>query len=752
MLNGVDNFTGDSPGMREDVYNENLIDNSKPREERDYKEIYPDLKETKQLKVFVQTDNVDDKKYDNKYLIPGMKNPQYSLRRKLKDEHKNIKFSRKIINDYGFQDPSAVLSKQPSEFLIRPFSLAKNETIQNLMKKKKNQVEYDMDEQDWVYLSTRNQQPETYIKISPEVFEIMITQLENEWDNLERQMSTILSSEDDGNKMLILDEGMEYKYGSDDGVVVGSAEEQRCAVCNDSECDNSNAIVFCDGCDIAVHQECYGIAFIPEGQWLCRKCMISKNRIVDCVFCPSKTGAFKQLDNSLWGHVVCGLWINETYFANPIYLEPIEGLDSIPKSRWKLTCYICKQKIGACIQCCNRNCFQAYHVTCAKRACLYMNYTKGIQGALLDKSTLRSYCDKHGPPEWDRENCLMCINKTRLYYTDMKKLHERNDKLARTQQTANKFNIFKWKTEKNTPIAPKLFSDKLFQLLISLNVEDHQNINPSQLALLKDLGYKPQRSKQQLWDEMRQICDEVCRYWCLKREDKNGAPLIRKNNDLMSTSSIVYGSNDPEELSRKIEIANILIEDIDRVIGLTSQTVQRQVYQDAILQAEFEIVDRFYFPLKVILQDFTQALEKLDHNRILFHYKPKTSQEITWSTIKLRIATYHYTCLDQFVADIEELRLTIALQNKASNNITKLINKVHRRLSDALPSLRTIEQRICVDSPSHTIKAPFVNINGLNAYLTEYCPAQQLALEDLSEVDELSENDNRLLLNFLNSS
>ena len=180
-------------------------------------------------------------------------------------------------------------------------------------------------------------------------------------------MSSISSTEDENNRLLTLDEGLDNnKYGNDDGIVVGSVVEQKCAVCNDSDCDNSNAIVFCDGCDIAVHQECYGIAFIPEGQWLCRKCMINKNREIDCVFCPSKTGAFKQLDNSLWSHVICALWINELYFANPIYMEPIEGVDLIPKSRWKLTCYICKQKVGACIQCCNRSCFQAYHVTCAK--------------------------------------------------------------------------------------------------------------------------------------------------------------------------------------------------------------------------------------------------------------------------------------------------------------------------------------------------------------------------------------------------
>ena len=60
--------------------------------------------------------------------------------------------------------------------------------------------------------------------------------------------------------------------------------------------------------------------------------MINKNRTTECVFCPSTTGAFKQLDNSLWSHVICGLWINELYFANPIYMEPIEGMEGIPKA------------------------------------------------------------------------------------------------------------------------------------------------------------------------------------------------------------------------------------------------------------------------------------------------------------------------------------------------------------------------------------------------------------------------------------
>ena len=53
---------------------------------------------------------------------------------------------------------------------------------------------------------------------------------------------------------------------------VPDASDARCAVCGDGESNGSDQIVFCDRCNVAVHQNCYGVADIPQGEWLCWPC------------------------------------------------------------------------------------------------------------------------------------------------------------------------------------------------------------------------------------------------------------------------------------------------------------------------------------------------------------------------------------------------------------------------------------------------------------------------------------------------
>lgn len=157
-----------------------------------------------------------------------------------------------------------------------------------------DEVEYDMDEDDFTWLDLMNKQRrfENLSEVDPESFELLM-------DRLEKECYFQMQS-----------------TGKDQGPPID--EDAVCCICMDGECQNSNVILFCDMCNLAVHQECYGVPYIPEGQWLCRRCLQSPSRAVDCALCPNRGGAFKQTDDNRWAHVVCALWIPEVCFANTV--------------------------------------------------------------------------------------------------------------------------------------------------------------------------------------------------------------------------------------------------------------------------------------------------------------------------------------------------------------------------------------------------------------------------------------------------
>lgn len=92
-------------------------------------------------------------------------------------------------------------------------------------------------------------------------------------------------------------------------------------------------------------------------------------------------------------------------------MEPVNGVEKIPRQRWKLVrtyllqvclqllthlqrCSICNVRTGACIQCTKASCFSAFHATCARKEKLLMPM-KATQGS--EAPTLACYCEKHLP-------------------------------------------------------------------------------------------------------------------------------------------------------------------------------------------------------------------------------------------------------------------------------------------------------------------------------------------------------------------
>ncbi|KAM6977332.1 protein AF-10 [Aplochiton taeniatus] len=194
----------------------------------------------------------------------------------------------------------------------------------------------------------------------------------------------------------------ELCVAADDDFLVNNMKEMigGCCVCSDERGWAENPLVYCDGhgCNVAVHQACYGIVQVPTGPWFCRKCESQERAArVRCELCPHKDGALKRTDNSGWAHVVCALYIPEVEFANVSTMEPIV-LQSVPHDRYNKTCYICedqgresKAATGACMTCNKHGCRQAFHVTCAQFAGLLCEE----QGSDADNVKYCGYCKYH---------------------------------------------------------------------------------------------------------------------------------------------------------------------------------------------------------------------------------------------------------------------------------------------------------------------------------------------------------------------
>ncbi|OQS00722.1 DEAD/DEAH box RNA helicase, partial [Thraustotheca clavata] len=168
--------------------------------------------------------------------------------------------------------------------------------------------------------------------------------------------------------------------------------DEDCQVCGETYSFDCNPILFCDGCNIGVHQECYGVQEVPNGSWFCDFCSkVKKGTKPKCALCPIVKGAYKQTLCKQWVHLQCFLWIPELRvepMGNTFRLGSLETLDS---ERFELKCEICKTTDGfGVIQCAHSTCLTAFHVSCGFHA----QYTLGQSQAGEDTQFLM-YCPTH---------------------------------------------------------------------------------------------------------------------------------------------------------------------------------------------------------------------------------------------------------------------------------------------------------------------------------------------------------------------
>lgn len=177
-----------------------------------------------------------------------------------------------------------------------------------------------------------------------------------------------------------------------------------CDVCLDGDVTVDNQILFCESCNVAIHQACYGISRVPAGDYFCKACLhfgrdkearaqASRTAVaataahlrhkplnIYCELCPRRQGAFvratwegeKESDNpnkAKWVHVTCSKWMGLNYrdeAKKDVIVDAIEVRDMFRNHDEYYQCYLCESGRGAFNKCDEDGCNNWLHVQCAR--------------------------------------------------------------------------------------------------------------------------------------------------------------------------------------------------------------------------------------------------------------------------------------------------------------------------------------------------------------------------------------------------
>lgn len=467
--------------------------------------------------------------------------------------------------------------------------------------------------------------------------------------------------------------------------------DQLCSICDGIETEN-NTIVFCDCCNIAVHQDCYGIIFIPPGPWLCRVC--SQNSMLSqrprCIVCPEINGPMKQTTSGNWIHVTCAVWIRELNFGNWHYLEPVEGVERIPNLRWKLNCFICRQKIGACIQCCNKNCFTAYHVSCAKRLGLTMTPLKTgsiAEMALGNDNELESFCDKHS-------HLVGETDKNRTFDSKIQDLRyeiERDDE------------IYRGNLQNEIVIPPHIFSDYIFQSIVELGLLNDNN-------------------------KAHELSFAICKYWSMKREYNRGEPLFDISDTIFQ---YCYNLLEETDIKNKLSFIDVILEDLTKIEKLTTMVNNRYEKENELRETNERIRNLLSGTnLSIIKQKFIEHFVNIDPFKVVTRYLKDNDLDHRFVD---KCKEFKFTNVFDFETSVDNFLKYLKSLNVISRIISSSIDKLEAAYYNIMKSVKEMDinkllhQDFVMDEDDPTF-----------AVERSWCSKVLMEDEELSDVDDLT--------------
>lgn len=682
-----------------------LKDDFLPREEHSFKEyaVYNNLDLGTQLKlVFCTSEKYEQlQRPENKIQVPECETSLNSriagFKEKLPKTRFVLEHERELL---GVQSERSAKSSSSSIASSLPYHHYCEPSESQLAAL----VEYDMDDEDFAWLDHLNEQRrrDGLRVIEPLFFETVIDRLEKEWYDLVQPIQRTLH--DDEHATL--------------------PDDLKCDICGQSDTSNSNVIVLCDGCDVPVHQECYGVPFVPEGPWLCRRCMISPETAVNCVLCPNRGGALKQTTvTGQWTHSVCAHWIAETYPLNDTYQEPIAGVENILQARWKLFCCVCGKRSGAAIQCESRSCKLAFHATCAKKNNFTMDYNSRI-----------AYCGKHSVAQ-DAEILAQDSHaKPDIPFSPPKSVRnfnnivfdEESDPAISEFPNSNSTNahdeagVMAPGSDAEIDItgveAPKNLTNGTLEIATSPKIIQFSTTQTEPPSTSPKIKKKiPQIVNQYIFNRLLDYLSEfehvrqqkkvllsICRYWSLKRESRKGVPLLKRLQ--LEASSVSLASPDIKRdaeweatCSARFSEMAYLKKDVSRLRLMIELVRLRERERKKYLAIQKEIFFITTRSLYFYLNQLMFLLAELDPKQIFSQpvdlaavpsYTSVIKNPMDFQTMQSKIDEMTYRSFEEWLIDFTLVYENAMLFNKPSTIYYKAAVNIKEKSQTAIETVQ----------------------------------------------------------------
>jgi len=519
---------------------------------------------------------------------------------------------------------------------------------------------------------------------------------------------------------------------------MGDEPDSKCAICDDGDCENANAIIFCDGCDLAVHQECYGVPFIPEGQWFCRKCKEIGRGTPTCIFCPNIDGAFKQTNTLRWSHLLCAIWIPEVNIANVTFMEPIQDVEKVPRGRWSLVCYICQQRMGACIQCGNKACYQAFHVTCARRARLFLKM-KSTHAGGIDASVLKAFCDRHVPSEWRRDHDVdnAIVDAKRYYRRTM-----RDRQWADSQTAALAMSAYQAPAVEAPEESVQAAEDGTVAVANKRKKKEPVKTGwrlPSGAPVVPAVVFNAVEASlaRFMLRKRKDFVAEACKYWTLKREARRGAALLKRlqlqlesfsSMEITRRNFVGMGAAGRPRLLRRIEFAEMLTQDMDHLEEIVTQVTKREQIKLEDAENLKNLINSVYFPVTDLLWPVLRKAQKLDEKTKMF----TAGLEV----LETKLAESLFTSVSAFSIEVAAIfgpALTTP-DSQLSNGMTHDVSEMHNQVRGPM----TLEERQALSAEQKQRKATAKRIIKAAKELLEDALRKEAELKGTSYDNEMA--------------